>query len=996
MWNSPMTEGRARLFLIDGMALLFRSFYAMGQAQLTAPDGTPTGAVYGFLRVISKILKEQNPSHFAVLWDTKDKTFRHEIFPAYKANRSEPPEDIIPQIGLIQKILPELGMPSFRQPGFEADDLIGTFALQARPWADVFIVSADKDFMQLVDEQVKMFSLKKGDDYVVIDGHYVEDYFGVPPDKVVDVLAIIGDKVDNVPGVHGIGEKGAAKLIQEFGSLEGVYDNLDRITARKQREALASSHEQALLSKRLVIIDTQVPVQVSPGDLRYTYEKLVTQPQLKVVLNDLRMHSLLRQLVGDQAGFEKIHAATPASQRTASEPLRLFDDEAQGAQQGVSEDPQGAGGQDAAATGNKQDVHDKTTLWHARNYHLVTTWIQLQRVMDRLASPTTQLVAFDTETTGLDFMADRPIGFALAFEPGEAFYVPAAPEHLARINTLLSGALEEGAHDASALEGILDNETKVWQSLADAVARSKATFVAHNAKFDWHMLCNVGCDLAQTGGRVACSMVGAWLKDAQSGGYGLDNQTFQVLGLEKIPTNALIGPKSGRSSMLEVPLEQITEYACEDVDATLRLWRALEPDLREKGLWALFWELEMPLLGVLVRMERAGVHLDSNALANLTVEIQDSLVDLEQKVFELAGETFKLSSPKQLGAILFEKMKVHEQLGFKGKMAKTTLGYKTDAAVLEQFSDHPIVAAVQEYRELSKLLSTYVLVLPQLVKEKTGRIHTHFHQIGTSTGRLSSSDPNLQNIPVRTKLGQRVRAAFAAPSSDWRIVTVDYSQIELRVLAELAQDPDMIAAFLSGADIHRETAAKIAGKAPAEVTLAERSAAKAINFGIIYGMGPQRLARDQGVSIAEARAFIDKYFLNFSRIRSFIEAKRAFAHQHGYVTTAFGRRRPLPQLQSRNMGEVRQAENMAINSPIQGTAADIMKLGMLKVDELMRGSGLRARLLLQVHDELVFECPADEVDPLSQLVQGALQSVVSFQVPLTVEVGVGHNWAEAK
>ena len=966
-------EAEHRLFLIDGMALLFRSFYAMGQANLTAPDGTPTGAVYGFLKVISKILKEQRPSHFAVLWDTKDKTFRHDMFPAYKANRSEPPEDIIPQIGIIQKVLPELGVPCVRMPGYEADDLIGTLAEQAKSWAKVFIVSADKDFMQLLDHRVKMFSLKKGDEYVVVDDAYVEDYFGVPPKHVIDMLALIGDKVDNVPGVRGIGEKGAAKLIHEFGSLDGVYANLDKIAGKKQRESLIENQENAYLSKKLVTIDCHVPIDLGQSGMSYSYERLVGHPSLKTVLNDLKMHSLLRQLVGDAAGLQQVHAfskppSAANSGRSDEPPATLFDDT-----EVPDSDPLGA-----AAALAQAAVPDKSS-WGQRNYHGVVTWSELATVLARLSAKSTVVAAFDTETTGLDFIQDKPIGFSLAFETGEAFYVPATREHFA---------------DKSVVADAIDDAQRVWSELGAALVARSCTLVAHNAKFDWHMVRCLGLDFGES--PVACSMVGRWLLDSQSGRYGLDAQCVSQLGLEKIPTSGLIGAKTGRSSMRDVPFDEIVEYACEDADATLRLWKVTDSALREHKLWALFWELEMPLLRVLVDMERTGVYIDCNLLANLTVEIQDALTTLEQEVFDLAGENFKLSSPKQLGAILFEKLKIHEQLGFKGKLARTSLGFKTDAAVLEQFSEHPLIGKIQEYRELSKLLSTYVLVLPQLVKERTGRIHTHFHQIGTATGRLSSSDPNLQNIPVRTPLGQRVRDAFCAPDASSCIVSVDYSQIELRVLAELADDQTMIAAFLSGADIHRETAAKIAGKSPTEVTSAERSAAKAINFGIIYGMGPQRLAREQGVTLAEARTFIEKYFLNFSRIQSFIESSRSFAHRNGYVLTAFGRIRPLPQLQSRNLGEVRQAENVAINSPIQGTAADIMKLGMLAVHAAIKKQRLAAKMILQVHDELVFECPNGELEQLKEILRESLQNVVSFKVPMTVDIGVGPNWSQAK
>lgn len=967
------------LYVIDGMALLFRSYYAMGQANLTSPDGVPVGAVYGFLRVLSKILKEQRPTHLAVVWDCKEKNFRHAMYPDYKANRSEPPEDIIPQIHLIQDVLPRLSVPSYRLPGFEADDLAGTLAKAARSWARVFIVSADKDFMQLVDDRVRMFSLKKGDEYVVVDRAYVEDYFGVPPERVIDVLAIMGDKSDNVPGVKGIGEKGAARLVQEFGSLSGVYDNLEKISAKRQKALLEESRDAAFLSRKLVTIDCAVPFPFSQNDLRFTFEDFCLHPHLKTQLNALGMHSLLRSLLGDGAALEKVHAAATPSAAPGSAPAeefadRLFSDEAPEGNTGA----RARSGEALAGTSTEQVGH----TWGKRDYRVVCTEAEFQSLLDRLSSPQTSVFAFDTETTGLDIIADRPIGFSVSFAEGEAWYVPAIAEHRP----------EPPSRDSTLAFGLATDA--VWPRLEKALRARRATLVAHNAKYDLHMLENAGVQIGDA--PVACSMVAAWLVDAQSGGYGLDAQTQKSLGLDKIPTSELIGKKAGRESMREVPLNDLVEYACEDVDATLRLWKVHESGLREKALFALFWELEMPLLQVLVRMERNGVHVDSAYLADLTIEIQDRLMKIEAQIFEQAGENFKISSPKQLGAVLFEKLKVHEQLGFKGKLARTSLGFKTDAEVLEKFSEHPVVRCVQDYRELAKLLSTYVMVLPQLVKEKTGRIHTSYHQIGTATGRLSSSDPNLQNIPVRSEWGKKVRRAFCAPSPDRVVLAVDYSQIELRILAHLADDPTMIAAFRAGADIHKETAAKIHGLQPAEVTSDMRSAAKAINFGIIYGMGPQRLAREQNVSVSEARAFIDKYFLNFSRIQTFLDACRASAHRDGYIKTAFGRIRPLPQLQSKNPGEARQAENMAINSPIQGTAADIMKLGMLKVDALLRQEFPACLLIMQVHDELVLECPRAQVDEIAKRVREVLESVVAYRVPLTADVGVGDNWLEAK
>lgn len=971
------------LYLIDGMALLFRSYYAMGQANLTSPDGVPVGAVYGFLRVLSKILKEQRPTHLAVVWDCKERNFRHEMYPEYKANRSEPPEDIIPQIHLIQDVLPRLSVPSFRLPGYEADDLAGTLAKAARSWARVYIVSADKDFMQLVDDRVRMFSLKKGDEYLIVDPAYVEDYFGVPPDRVIDVLAIMGDKSDNVPGVRGIGEKGAARLVQEFGSLDGVYENLEKISAKRQKALLEEAREAAFLSRKLVTIDCAVPFPFSQNDLRFTFESFCLHPHLKTQLNALGMHSLLRSLLGDAAVLEKVHGVSAVSSRPGGATAddfadRLFSDVEGDAEGAAKNGPVARSGETSAG---KLSVSPRGS-WGRRDYRVVCTEAEFQSLLDRLSSPQTLVFGFDTETTGLDIICDLPIGFSVSFTEGEAWYVPATAEHTP----------EPSVQGSSLASGLATDA--VWLRLEKALLARHATLVAHNAKYDLHMLENAGVKVGDA--PVACSMVAAWLVDAQAGGYGLDAQTQKYLGLEKIPTSELIGKKAGRQSMREVPLSALAQYACEDVDATLRLWKIHEGFLREKALFALFWELEMPLLLVLQRMERNGVHLDSAYLGDLTVQIQDRLVKIEAEIFEKAGENFKISSPKQLGAVLFEKLKVHEQLGFKGKLARTTLGFKTDAEVLEKFSEHPVVRSVQDYRELSKLLSTYVMVLPQLVKEKTGRIHTSYHQIGTATGRLSSSDPNLQNIPVRSEWGKKVRRAFCAPSSDRVMLAVDYSQIELRILAHLADDPSMIAAFRAGADIHKETAAKIHGLEPGAVTSDMRSAAKAINFGIIYGMGPQRLAREQNVSLSEARAFIDKYFLNFARIQTFLEACRASAHRDGFIKTAFGRIRPLPQLQSKNPGEARQAENMAINSPIQGTAADIMKLGMLKVDALLRQDFPTCLLVMQVHDELVLECPRAQVDEIARRVREALESVVAYSVPLTADVGVGDNWLEAK
>jgi len=963
-----------RLFLFDGMALLFRSFYAMGRAGLTAPDGTPTGAIFGFLKILQKVVKEQNPTHVAVTWDRKEKTFRHESFPEYKANRSETPPDLLKQIPIIKELLERSGIPSFSLAGYEGDDVIGTIAQSFAQQGDVFIVSADKDFMQLVDEHIKLFSLKAGDDYEVMGRAHVIDYFGVPPEQVCEVLAITGDKVDNIPGVKGIGDKGAAKLVQEFGSLQNIYENLDKVSNERLRGLLATSRDAALLSRRLVQIHTSVPLDFDELRMRYTWQDLSHNQKLKHEIETLGMNSLLRGFAPAQAKSsvesDSAHSDVKTSRRkskpTAETPMSLFDT-----------------GESAEATAEPISPAPSRAEWGERNYQCVLTRTGLHKLLEQISSPATRFFAFDTETTGLDLIEHKPIGCSFCFRSGEAFYLPLFAGHLSGAG-LATGFAQAEFSPEEALAG-----------LRDAFTRRVGTLVAHNLKFDLHQMLNLGVELGAAA--FADTMIAAWMLNPSTGGYGLDAQTLKVLALEKIPTSKLIGKEAARQAMTEVPLNLLTEYACEDVDATLRLWEVLEQELKSDAkVEHLFHSLEMPLLRVLAHMERAGVHIDSEYLADLAAEVQQKISAIERQIHALAGQEFNIGSPKQLGGVLFENLKVHEAVGFKGKLARTTLGYKTDAAVLEQFQGHPVVALVQEYRELSKLLNTYILVLPQLVKKSTGRIHTSFHQIGTATGRLSSSDPNLQNIPVRTELGKKVRQAFCASEAESVILSIDYSQVELRVMAHLAQDETMIAAFRSGADIHLQTAARILGKAPEQVTPEERGNAKTINFGIIYGMGAQRLAREQKIPLAEAKSFIERYFLNFAGVYRYLEEQRQTARLKGVVHTFFGRPRPVNLSAAFNPGEVKALENIAINSPIQGTAADIMKMGMLRAADALQKSGLRARMLLQVHDELVLECPREEVDATATLLKNALEGAVEFSIPLVADVGVGRNWLEAK
>lgn len=929
-----------RVLLVDGMALLFRSFYAMGSARLTGPDGAPIGAVFGFLKTLLKVIREQSPTHLAVCWDLPGKTFRHEMYTEYKAHRKETPPEILTQIPLMQDILTEAGLASFGVPGFEGDDVIGTLATRLGVESEVFILSGDKDFMQLVTDQIRLVSLKKGDDYEVLGPDQVADFFGVGPERVIDVLALRGDASDNVPGVRGIGEKKAAMLVRDYGAVEEIYQDLDRVTDARMRNALAAGREDALLSKKLVTIVRDVPVPFGERELRFDFKHFLATSPLRARAQALGMRSVAAALVPP-----KTEEPTPAK----SEPqTTLFPEPSLFSEPAPAVSP------------------DRTKAWEKRDYRVVRTAEELAALCERIVSPDLRVFAFDTETTGLDPIEDVPIGASVCFESGTAWYVPAHEAH----PTALRPA-------------------QVWEALGRAFAARTATLLAHNLKFDAHMLANVGVSLGDA--PIACSMVAAWLCDPTDGPFGLDALTLRFFNLHKIPTSDLIGRQAGRTTMLEVPLEILSEYACEDVDATLRIWEPIEKCMRDGQVDKLFHEMEMPFLRVLLDMERAGVFIDTALLSELGERARARLLECEREVFQHAGRVFNVASPKQLGEVLFEEIRVHESLGFSGKLAKTTLGYKTDAAVLEQFDRHPLVAKVLEYRETAKLLNTYIEVLPRLIKRSTGRVHTEFHQIGTVTGRLSSSNPNLQNIPVRTVEGRQIRAAIAAPGENEIIVAGDYSQIELRVLAHLAQDPAMISAFTSGADIHRETAARIQGCKPEEVTPAQRAAAKAINFGIIYGMGAQRLAREQEIPLSEAKAFIDRYFATYSGVKAYIERQHELGRTHHLTRTLFGRPRPIPTQGGR---AARMADNVAVNSPIQGTAADLMKLGMIRLHHALKG--MRSRIVLQVHDELVLEVPASEQAVVVEKLRDALQGAAVFAVPLLVEIGTGRNWLEAK
>ncbi|MGH7161993.1 MAG: DNA polymerase I, partial [Planctomycetota bacterium] len=870
-----------RFFLVDGTALAYRAHFAFVNNPLRNSRGFPTSAIYGYLTTLLRILRQESPDYMAVAFDRPEPTFRHARYPAYKATREKAPDEMVMQFPRIKEVTSALGIPVLEEPGFEADDLIGAAAKRAEALGlTTYIVSGDKDMMQLVSDRVLLYDVAKPgrSEPVVIDRKGVEEKFGVPPHKVVDVLGLMGDSSDNVPGVPLIGPKKATALVQEFGSLEEALRRAPDGKPGKAQSNLVAYADQARLSKELVTIDVNAPLSL-PFDRLHPGAR--DRQKLVELLTELEFSNLVTEL----------------------------------------------GGEGAAAA-------------DAKGYALARTPEEWDAVAERLREARSFVV--DTETTGLDPLVADLVGIAFSWEEGQAVYVPCAGE---------PRALER------------------FKPLLEDPALEKA---GQNMKYDAQVFRTHGVRMSNL---AFDTMIASYLLDPGRGTHNLDAMALRHLGIRKIPTEELIGEGKGQISMAEVPVEKVAAYAGEDADCTFRLVKHFRPRLEAEGLWPLFAGVEMPLVEVLVEMERAGVKVDADYLRAMSRELQEAAATLARELQEIAGEPFNVNSPRQLGPILFEKLEI--QKGVRKRVRRTKTGYSTDARSLEEFSDHPIVAKLMEYREVTKLQSTYVDALPQLVHPKTGRIHSSFHQTVAATGRLSSSDPNLQNIPVRTELGKRIRRAFVAEDG-CKLVCADYNQIELRLMAHLSGDPGLSEVYARGGDVHAETAARMFGVPLASVTREQRSRAKAINFGILYGMGPQRLARDLKVSMDDARAFLEAYFREFPRVREFQRAAVEKARVDGYVTTLLGRRRAIPEITSEDPPVRANAENMAMNTPLQGTAADLIKKAMIGVFRRTRDGGLRAKMILQVHDELVFEAPEGEVERLGKLVRHEMEHALEL------------------
>ena len=890
---------RKTLYLIDGSSYIFRAFFGVRQ-QLSTSKGFPTNALYGFINMLQKVIREEKPDYLVVAFDSPDKTFRHKIYPNYKANRDAPPEELSRQFPYFEPLVKAYGLSSIRRPGFEADDIIGTLAIKGKQKGlEIVIVSGDKDMMQLISPHIYMLDTMKNKKFM--DKEVVEK-FGVQADKVVEVMGLMGDSSDHIPGVAGVGPKTAAELIRKFGSIEALYKRIDEVEKKNVKEKLERDKENAFMSRELVCIDTAMDLEFN-SDLMKLGK--VDSAKLKKMFEEFEFVSFLE------------------------------------------------GMQDGTANSLKIDRSEYKTILTEKSFN---------DLIESLAKK--KSFAFDVETTSKRPVWARLVGISFSFEDGNAFYLPLAHRYL--------GVPEQLEFKA------------VCEKLKPILEDKSIKKCGHNIKYDLIVMSNEGIALD---GVDFDTMIASYLLNPSSRGHGLDALTMEYFGHKNLTYKEMTGTGSKEIGFDEVEVDRATEYAAEDSDMTWRLKGKLQPQLKDSTL-KLYKEIELPLLEVLAEIELNGVYVDRKHLKELSSKIDKQLLHLEKDIYVLADEEFNINSPKQLSVILFEKLKLPV-------VKKTKTGYSTDVSVLEQLAvEHKLPEQVLSYRQLAKLKSTYVDALPGEIFKNTGRVHTSFNQTVAATGRLSSSNPNLQNIPIRSDMGKEIRKAFTA-EGDNMLLSADYSQIELRILAHLSKDKALKNAFDKGEDVHARTAADIFGSSLDQVDENSRRMAKAVNFGIIYGLSAFGLSRQLNISRKDAQDFIDQYFSLYSNVKDFMDNTIAEARECGYTLTMFNRRRYLPDLKSDNRQVRESAERIAINSPIQGSAADLIKVAMIRLSRNLKKIKSNSKMILQVHDELLFECPVQEKKEIESLVRKEMEGACTLSVPLVVDIGWGKNWNEA-
>ncbi len=903
--------------LFDGNNIVHRAFHAF---EATKPltvrkTGEIVSAVYVFALMLMKVINELKPTCYAIAFDTKAPTFRHQMFDQYKAQRPPTPDELINQLGRVRQLVEAFHIPIFELDGYEADDVLGTLSHQASEQGiDTIIVTGDADAMQLVSPRIKVLYPKPRGSFSNIDLYdeaAVNQKYGVTPKQIADFKGLVGDTSDNIPGVPGVGPVTAAKLLKQFGSIEEIYTNINQVTPPKIQTSLRENEATARQSKELATIMIQTPVTLDLDDCQLSH---YDRNRVTELFRELEFFSLLDRLPEEEVTLES------TAQIKTREPLR-------------------------------------------QDYHIVNTTLALDELLGHLSA--TRSFAFDLETTSLNAISAQLVGISLSSAPGEAYYIPV-------------GHVSWGEVEQLPLENVID-------CLKPTLEDPTLAKFAHNGKYDMTVLAEYGVTVKNL---TFDTMVAAYLLSEKS--LGLKALAFSKLGIEMTPITELIGSGAKQLSMSQVEINRAADYACADADMTGQLTELLSAELHQQGLWQLFTEVEMPLVPVLTHMERNGVALNTELLRQMSLHLGEQLLKLKAEIYNNVGHQFNINSPQQLGLVLFEELKLPTR--------KRKGSYSTAASVLEELyqeTGHPIIEFILDYRQLAKLKSTYIDALPSLINPKTGRVHTNFNQTRTATGRLSSSDPNLQNIPVRGELGNRVRQAFIAPPGSY-LLSVDYSQIDLRALAHLSQDQGLLDAFNQDEDIHAATASQLFGVDTSQVTADMRRVAKTVNFGVIYGMSEYGLEQATELSREEAAQFITAYFEKYPGVKQYLESTKQQARDKGYVQTLLGRRRTIPEINSANRQVREAAERMAINMPVQGTSADIIKVAMINLYREMQQRELRSKMLLQVHDELLFEVSGEELEEMRQLVPQIMSTALELSVPLKVDIKSGQNWGELK
>ncbi len=918
-----------KFIIIDAMALTYKAYFAFINRPLISTKGEPTSAVFGFMNQLLKILEEHKPDYIAVAFDSKEKTFRHEKFESYKSSRAAMPDDMIPQIDRIKQIIQALKIPIYILPKYEADDLIGTAVREAsEKGLQSFVFTPDKDFNQLVSDKVRIVKPGKSTDEILIyDVKKVKEEFGFEPKQMIDYLALIGDSSDDIPGVAGIGPKTAIPLIQEFGSVENIYKNIDKISKEGTKKKLLEGKDSAIISKELATIDTKVPFEMNFESAKFERPDFEVLRSIFVELEFKNLYSRLLNIYNGTSFLEP----------------------------GVEE-----------AFAGEISVFDKDKV----NYQLITDSKKAKQLSENLEKQS--LFVFDTETDSLDYFTLNMVGVSFAVKPNDAYFVAVNP-------------FEKG-------EGLFAKEIGERLSLGEFIKIFKPVFenkkikkVCQNGKFDIAVLRSQGIRVENF---YFDTMLASYIIDPDQK-HGMDDLSQKYLNYQPIPLSDLIGIKKDPSKIFDVDLNALSNYSAEDADITYRLYKALEKELEENKLTKVAYDVEFPLAPVLEDMEREGVKVDKESLKSLSKDLQILIDNYTKEIYKSAGEEFNINSPNQLQKILFDKLKLTT-----GKKTKT--GFSTDARSLESLrGEHEIIGLILDYRQVSKLKSTYADSLPNLIHPKTGRIHTNFNQTVASTGRLSSIDPNLQNIPIRTELGKEIRKAFVPRDKDYLLLSADYSQIELRILASITGDEGLTKAFNKGEDIHKSTAALVFMVKPEDVTPDMRRKAKEVNFGILYGIGPFGLKTRLGVTQNHAKEIIETYFNTFKRVKNYMDECVLKAREKGFAETLLGRRRFLRNINSNNRVVRQFEERVAINMPIQGTAADMIKIAMINIHKELEKRKTKSKMVLQVHDELLFDVHKDEIDELKPVIKKLMENTIPMNVPIVVEIGIGDNWLDA-